>query len=195
MMEDLFMALLGGTPTQQTGGHPMESDPLTDLLGSFLEGGMAHPQQTGQAALPDAGGFAGIINGIMGGGDSNSITSSLTKPIANALANKLNLSPEIAQIIVTFVMGKLLSNAMGGPGASYSQSGMLSSQGRQGGFGLDDLLFNMDGGQGFDADYLQSTGMADALSQKTGLDQETAIQSMQEVFALLGRQSGSRQSW
>lgn len=194
MMEDLFKVILGGTPTQPASNQPTGNDPLINLLGSVLGGGQTAQFQQPQepANLPSAGGFAGIINGIMGSGGSNSLTASLAVPIANALAKKLNLPPEIAQIVVTFVMGKLLSNAVGGPGASYAQSSGLTSQGRQGGFGLEDLLLNMDGGQGFDTDYLQSTGMVEALSQKTGLDQETAAQSMQEVFALLNGQTGNR---
>jgi hypothetical protein len=183
MIEDLLKAVLSGAGSQSSAGQ-VESDPLVDLLGGIFGGGMSQTPQN----IPSAGGFAGIANEIMGAGSSNSVTGSLVAPISNMLAEKLNLPPAIAQIVVTFVMGKLLSNAVGGVGAS----GRLG----QSDLGLDELLANMDGGQGFDVDYLQSTGMVEALSRKTGLDHDTATESMQEVFKMLSGQqaAGSRPS-
>jgi hypothetical protein len=175
MIEDLLKAVLSGAGSQAGGGQ-VESDPLVDLLGGILGGGMSQSSQN----IPSAGGFAGIANEIMGSGSSNNVTNSLVAPVSTMLAKKLNLPPAIAQMVVTFVMGKLLSNAVGGVGAS----GRLG----QGDLSLDELLANMDGGQGFDPDYLQSTGMVEALSRKTGLDHGTATESMQEVFAMLSGQ-------
>jgi hypothetical protein len=99
-------------------------------------------------------------------------------PIVAGLAEKLGLSPQIAQMVVTFVLSKLLSG-------HSSKAGVLADEG-QPGLDLDHLMERMGSGEGLDAGYFESTGMTQELAEQTGLDPDTAARSLQEVFGALG---------
>ncbi|MHC5035462.1 MAG: hypothetical protein ACYTFZ_10545, partial [Planctomycetota bacterium] len=118
----------------------------------------------------------------MGGSSTNTGTSAMLAPMTDALAKKLGLPPEIAQMVLTFAITRLLSGGKRG-GASASQ----------GGLDLDDLMVRAASNEGIDTDYIQSTGMADELAQQTGLDSDTAARSLQEALQMMGGQMGGTQ--
>jgi hypothetical protein len=101
-------------------------------------------------------------------------SNDLLAPIVEGISSKLGLPADVTQMIVAFVIGKLLS-------------------GQSGGLELGDLLNRMGSGQSLDATYLQSTGMHEELAQQTGLDADTATRTLQEVFQVLSGQLGGGQ--
>jgi len=135
------------------------------------------------------GGFGldDILGALMGSGNLGA-TSPLA-PMANALAKKLGLPPVIAQMVMAFVMSKLLTGQRGGapaiPSGLAAAAGGQASQGQ--GLDLDALLSQMDG-PGVGQEYVQATGLAQELSARTGLDPETASRSLAAAFGVLGDQ-------
>jgi hypothetical protein len=189
MFDDLMNSMLSGAGSGSDQGGP-DADQLGDLLGGLLEGSAG--QQGGDAgdllagllggsSSGGAGDLGGLLGAVMGGGGAEAGVGSLLVPVTDQLAEKLGIPPETAQMIVVFVVGKLLSGRMRGGAAS------------QGDFDLDDLMAQMSSDRGLDADYLQSIGMVDELSQQAGLDSDTAAQGLQEAFEMLGGQLGGVQ--
>jgi hypothetical protein len=182
-MEDLFKALSSDEGSQP--GGQAEGDPLTDLLGGLLGGGTSSSgaadlaQVLGGGNPPQGGGMADISGAMLGGGGAGMNSNALLAPIVDAISNKLGLPPDVAQMIVSFVVGKLLSGQPG-PGAAT----------QPGGLDLGNLLNQLASGQGIDTSYLQSTGMHEELAQQTGLDTDTATRGLQEVFQALSGQVG-----
>jgi hypothetical protein len=182
-MEDILKILVDsrqpGSATRPAAGR----DPMTDLIGGLL-GGQA--PQTGQApASPGLSDMMGILETILGagrasqgGGLSQSPAGNpimgLLQPVVNKIAQKMNISPEIAMLVVTFVVQKLL--------AHHPTSGRDSTQ-----FDLDDMLQQMSSGN-INPQTLQSSGMVDELAQATGLDHETAARSLDATLGVLGGQ-------
>jgi hypothetical protein len=198
-MDDLLGAMLSGADEEsgegQTGG-----DPLGGLLGSLLGGAGAQPEQ-GQAggdALMDllgdlsggggqqagspqgAGDMGGLLGALLDGGTGAGF-GSLLDPVADALADKMGIPRERARAVVAFALSKLLPALLGGSEAS-------ASGGR--GQDVDALVAQMNSEQGIDGDYLRSSGIAQELAEQTGLDPDTAEQSLEEVFSMLGQQMG-----
>jgi hypothetical protein len=126
---------------------------LGGLLQGFLGGG-------GQSQA-GAGGLGGLES-LLGGGQAGA--SSPLSPIVQSLAQKFGLPPAVAQIVVTFVLGKLMSGQQQGKGMD-----------------LGALL-----GGGVDRGQMESSGLAQELSQQTGLDIETSSKSLTAVFDMLG---------
>jgi hypothetical protein len=204
MMDDLLKGILSSAGSQPSGGQAA-GDPLADLLGGLMGGGGT--PGAGEAADPlqallgggtgGAGDLSGILGAVMGGGGAEAGASAFLAPVANGIAEKLGLPPEIAQLIVTFVIGKLMSGTTGqaAPGAASTtsrkrRSSKRKKQPQSQGLDLADLLGRMGSGAGLDAAYLQSTGMPDELAQQTGLDPETATRGLQEALQMLGGQMG-----
>ncbi len=171
-MGDLLEGILGGGGSQGAGG-------MGDLLEGILGGGGSQ----------GAGGMGGLLEAILGGGGGLGSNSFLA-PIIEGLAEKLGLPPAIAQMVVSFVLDKLLSGGLGGlapsPTAPSGGRGLQPAQPQ--GYDLDHLLDAMGSGQQVDSAYLRSSGMADELAQQTGLDPHVAERSLQEVFDMLGGQ-------
>jgi hypothetical protein len=183
-MEDLLNAMMSG---QGSSADQAADDPMAGLLGGLLGGGQG-----------ESGGIGGLLGGLLGGsqqpaapsptGDSGGLLgmvlgSGMLDPIINGLAEKIGLPPETAQAVVAFVINKLLSGGISGGGgdrAGDSAAGAAESP------DLDRLLTQMRTGS-VDAGTVASTGMAQELAEETGLDQETAEASLQEVFNMLGR--------
>jgi hypothetical protein len=111
-------------------------------------------------------------------------------PIISGIAGKLGLPPQIAQMVVTFVLGKLLAGHLGGA-AAPAPDAQTSGATEQQGVDLAHLVEQMNSGQGVGVDFLRSSGMAEELSQQSGLDLDTAEASLQEAFTLLGDRLGS----
>ncbi|GAB4411013.1 MAG: hypothetical protein Kow00123_24720 [Anaerolineales bacterium] len=197
-MDDLLKALLagatGGTgqPQQPAQGQPAPGGALPDLLGTLL-GGLAGG--TGQQAAPaapaqaqqPAGGLGGLLGSLLGGGGTSPLGS-----IVQTLAQKLGLPPAVAQAVVLFVLSKLLPALIGGATpqaqAAPQPAKPAPTQPQAGGLDLGDLLGRMLSGspRRLSANYLQSTGLHAELAQQAGLDEETALKSLQEVLLGLG---------
>jgi hypothetical protein len=197
-MDDLLNAMLSGAGSQGQGGQE-EDDPMASLLGSLLGGSAGSPTDTGDLLSgllgggdPQGagGGLEDMLGALMGGGSADMSQNAFLAPIAEGIAEKLGLPPQIAQLIVTFVIGKLLSGQVGGGRVPVRGSGLASDEGLD----LDDLLGRMGSGQGLDSDFLQSSGLADELAEQAGLDPDTATQGLQEAFRMLGGQLGGGQA-
>lgn len=197
-MEELLQALMGGggAAKQRRAGS---GDPLTDMLQGILGGGAASRQgggledilgsvlggTMGQSKSPQSsqGGLMDILGAVMGGGSG--MQGPGTSPIVEGIAGKLGLPQGIAQMIVAFVIGKLLSNVMGGGGAAALPGTTVQPRSRAAtpqqpqSFNLDNLLETMG----------QDGSMADELAQQTGLDAQTAQRGLQEVLGMIGAQS------
>ncbi len=209
-LADLLGSILGGATQggQQQGQGGLD---LGGLLESILGGGAqtqpSAPMPTqpapGSGGLGGLGGLGDLLKGILGGGmgaggGMEAGLGSLLAPIANMLAEKLGLPPQIAQMVITFVLGKLLSGFAGQQGGGMMPAPQAvpsypyPQQQQPQGLNLDDLLQRMGSPQGVEASYIQSTGMADELAGYTGLDPEMATQSLMQAFSLLGEQMGAQ---
>jgi hypothetical protein len=202
MVDDLLNSLLGGA-----GEEPQDDqaagDPLADLLGGLLGGGTPGDAQGagdmgdmlgtllgGTGGAQGAGDMGSLLGAFLGSGDASAGAASPLAPMVSGLTEKLGLPPEVAQMVVSFVLDKLLSGARGGGAVPASRSGSGTSAGQD----LDDLVAQMSSGKGVDAGFLESTGMTNELSQQTGLDPDTAAASLQEVFDMMGGQFGAAPS-
>jgi hypothetical protein len=180
-MEDILKVLVEsrqpGRPSPAGGGQ----DPMTSLIGGLLGGG-------GQSGSGSGGGLSdmlGILETVMGSGAAPAAAPgysagmqnpvlSLLQPTVEQLARKANISPEIAMLVVSFVVQKLL--------AHHPTSGRDSTQ-----FDLDDVLQQLSGG-GISQQTLQSSGLVSELSRSTGLDQQAAARSLTAAFGLVSNQ-------
>jgi hypothetical protein len=205
-MEDILKSIQGGVDSRSAGNR-QAVDSLSDLLKGILGGassGRASPQG-GAGGLPDIlGGILGggtqdgfglddILGAIMGTGGLAVGANSFLAPIAQALADRLGLSPALAQAVVAFAVSKLLPALLGGagavvPGRQASVAPTRPSAAGAEGLDLDHLLERMGSGQQLEPSFLQSTGLVSELQQQTGLDSDTAVQSLQQVFGLFGAQ-------
>ena len=213
-LDDLFKALGG----MEGSGGGQEEDPLADLLGGILGGGEQGGADMGslleslmggggggaEPGMDDmlgailgggeqsgGGGLAGILGGLLGGGQSGG-SGGFLGPIVSELAEKLGLPPAVAQMVVSFVMGKLLTGQRGGQPVLPTQQSRASDQPQ--GLDLDSLLERMGSDDGVDDDFIRSTGMPEELAEKTGLDPDAAAKSLQEVLGMLSGQFGSQGS-
>ena len=183
-MEDILKVLVNSRqPTNQS----QQADPMADLIGNLLGGGGQPSMMQQQSQMPQQSGGLGDMMGLlemfMGGGNQqqanpmNQMTNNpimmLLQPFVGKLAKKMNISPEIAMIVVSFVVHKLLSH--------HPTSGRDSNS-----FDLDDMLKQMSSGK-IDPNILQNSGMINELSRSTGLDQDTAAKSLETAFGMFGK--------
>lgn len=172
-------SLLGGGQTPSSGTN-QSSDAIGGILGSLLGGGQssAGGQQSG------LGGIMSLLEMVTGTSQqsglgqsamSNSPIMGLIQPLVEPLAKKLKISPELAMIVVSFVLQKML--------AHHPTSGRDSNQ-----FNLDDLLGQVGSGK-LDPNMLQSSGMVEELAKVTGMDKGTAAKSLNTAFTLVGQRA------
>lgn len=179
-LEDLLGGILGGQ-----GGE------LGSILGSIL-GGSAPQSESSPSTLPGsdtsapggdsaqmAGALPDILATLMSGGSLDSIIT----PLIASLADRMGLPPQIAQAIVSIVLNQLMSGLQG---SAASPSGAQQGQG----LNLDSLMERMASGQGIDQAYLHSTGVPQQIAQQTGIDPNTAAQSVQQILGMLGATTG-----
>lgn len=200
--EDPLSAILGsilGGAGQAGGRQSAQGGDLGSLLEAILGSGMAQPSAgQGVGAQAGAGGLMDILGAVLGGGGGATGLEGLFGPMIAELAQKLGLPPQIAQMVITFVLSKLLAGQQGAgptpaPATSPSAGTRRSSKSAgPAGLDLDSLLERMNSPEGLDARFLKSTGMVDELAQQTGLDPQTATRSLQEVFGMLGAQMGGQ---
>jgi hypothetical protein len=173
----LLGGLLGGGAegVQASGGQG--AGDLGSLLGGLLGGGAGGAQASGGQG---AGDLSSLLGGLLGGGagapgaSMGPVSGSASSPataIATALAEKLGLPPQMAQMVVSFVLGRLLISGR-------SMGVDLGSAGGRA-MGLNNIA----------QAHSQSTDMAQELAQYTGLDPETSSKSLTTVLDLLGSQT------
>lgn len=172
-------SLLGGGGTQSS-GTSQQSDAMTDMLGSLLGG--SGQSQTGGGQQSGLGSIMSLLEMVTGAGGqggpgqssaSNNPIMGLIQPFVKPLAEKLKISPELAMIVVSFVLQKLL--------AHHPTSGRDSTQ-----FDLDNLFGQLGSGK-LDPSMLQNSGMVEELSRATGMDRHTATKSLNAAFSMVGR--------
>jgi hypothetical protein len=183
-MEDILKVLVNSR--QQGSSSQQAADPMADLIGSLLGGAQA-PTESHAPVPPNSGGtdlsgMMGLLETFMGGAQSNNSTSNnspimmLISPFVPALAKKANVSPEIAMVVISFVVHKLL--------AHHPTSGRDSNS-----FNFEDMLGQMSSGK-VDTALLRQSGMINELSKKTGLDDAATEQVLQLAFATVGKTVG-----
>ncbi|MCC7116970.1 MAG: hypothetical protein IT310_00475 [Anaerolineales bacterium] len=194
-MASLIGGLLGGQPQSTDGAHaPINPNAgsgssgmevAANLIGSLLGGqsqptGGAQTQNLGGGSGTDLSGMMGLLETFMGGQGNSSASMSnndpimaLLTPFVAPLAKKANIPPQIAMIVLSFVVHKLL--------AHYPTSGRDSNS-----FDLDNMLGQMTSGK-VDSNVLRQSGMINELSQKTGLDEAQTEQALQLAFASVGK--------
>lgn len=126
----------------------------------------------------------GLLEMVMGGNQGNTgMQSSFTagnpimmllEPYVGKLAKKMNIPPQIAMTVVSFVAYKLL--------AHHPTSGRDSNS-----FNLDALLGQMNSGK-IDRNIYQTSGMVSEISRSTGLDEATAAKTLDAAFNMFGKQ-------
>lgn len=186
-LEDILGGLLGGAgAAQQPGGGGLE-----DILGGLLGGAGASPgvSQSPGAAIgaAGAGGLLQTLIQVLGGRQEFA-------GIIEGLAAKLGLPPAMAQMVVTFVLEKLLGGSRTTASATTSRNRQAATTPSQTGAGRSRKQTRPDGGslremfqQGarIEPGYLKRSGLANELAQRTGMDPATATQSLEYVFGAL----------
>jgi hypothetical protein len=197
---DIIGQIFGGAQRQQqsSAGQQGTGD-IGDIIGQIFGG--AQRQQQPAGGTQQGGGIGDILGGILGGG-ANMKSNTFLGPIVEKLAEQLGLPPAIAQMVVSFILNKMMSGAAAGTRtpSQRTPSQVLPSQRpsqqpaqAQQGMNLDDLLEQMSAGQTLDTGYLNKTGMTSELSLQTGMDPNTAAMSLQQAFKLLGGALGTSQ--
>jgi hypothetical protein len=177
---DLLSTLLGGGASQGAGGA---GDLLSTLLGVGASQGAGAPQSSGGA---------GSLTGAQAGGSGALSGNPILGPIVDGLAQKMGLPPALAEMVVGFVLSRLLSGQAGATGAT-GQGNRMGMEVGEGSSELSGIVQRLNSGQGLDARYLHSTGLPQQLAEQTGLDLHTATGSLQHVFEMLAGSMGSGQ--
>lgn len=179
-MSGMLGSLLGGGGQPQTSNQGSGS--MSDLLGGLM-GGQA---QTGGQQAGGLGTIMSLLEMVTGSGQqtgtaqssltsSNSPIMNLVQPYITPLANKLKISPQLAMIVVSFVLEKLL--------AHHPTSGRDSTQ-----FDLDQMLNQLNSGK-LDPKIIKNSGMVEELSKATGMNQAMAAKSLNTAFTMVGKRA------
>lgn len=181
-MEDILKVLVN---SRQQGSSPAQgSDPMADLIGGLLGGQQptaSAPQQQG-----GLGDMMGMLEMFMGGNQSGSMNQMaagnapimmLLQPFVAQLAKKMKIPPEIAMIVVSLVVHKLL--------AHHPTSGRDSNS-----FDLDDMLSQMNSGN-INPDVLRQSGMVSEISQRTGMNEVDSEKALNTALTMFGSKIGS----
>jgi hypothetical protein len=174
-MSGMLGSLLGGGGQPQTSGQ--QQDAMSGVLGSLLGGGGT--QQAG-----GLGTIMSLLEMVTGTGqqtgiaqspltNSNNPIMSLVQPFITPLANKLKISPQLAMIVVSFVLQKML--------AHHPTSGRDSTQ-----LNLDQMLNQLNSSGKLNPNLMQNSGMVEELSQVTGMNQAMAAKSLNTAFTMVG---------
>ncbi len=171
-MNDLLNALNQASGAQGAGGEQPDLGSLLGALGGGAQGG-GDP-------------LAGLLGGLLGGGQTGAGpiagSGSPLEALIRPFAEKLGLSPQMAGMVVTFLMNALLSGKMAGRGGAAAPTGPA-------GMDLGDAIAGF-GGSKPTRSSAAGQSLAQQLSQETGLDEQTAARSIDEFVNLLGGQQG-----
>ncbi len=105
-------------------------------------------------------------------------------PIVNSLAQRMHIPPALAETVVAFAIGQLISGKTGAPAPGTGKPAAVDPN---------SLLQRVTSGQGVDPNYLHSTGMPQQLANQTGMDTQTATASLQHTLQMLGSTMGGMQ--
>ncbi|WKZ36058.1 MAG: hypothetical protein QY332_20835 [Anaerolineales bacterium] len=189
-LEDILKVLVN---SRQQESSPQSADPMTDLIGNLL----ANTQTQSQSHTPMApstyqpqqqqtgglGSMMGFLEMVMGGNQAgvtsqpsmaNNPIMMLLQPYVEKLAKKMNIPPQIAMMVVSYVAYKLL--------AHHPSSGRDSNS-----FNLDEMLNQMNSGK-IDQSIFQNSGMVMEISKSTGLDEATATKTLNAAFGMFSKQ-------
>jgi hypothetical protein len=180
-MEDILKVLVD---SRQQGGTSSQAgaDPMASLIGNLLGAATQSTSQTNAPVNPNSGGadlgsMMGLLETVIGGQTSSNAANdpvmALLSPFVPPLAKKANIPPEIAMVVISFVVHKLL--------AHHPRSGRDSNS-----FNFDDMLNQMSAGK-VDSNLLHQSGMVAELSKKTGLDEAATEQALQLAFSAVGK--------
>jgi hypothetical protein len=169
-----------GTLSNSANTTPADSptgSSLGDILGSMTGGS----PQGGGAPATGAGGdpLSAILGGLLGGGMQGGMqggtpgagalgNNAFLAPIVESIASKIGIPPEIAGTVVSFALSQLMSRE----GSSGQLAQMLGSRGN------------------VSQKYLRESGLASQLAAQTGMDNKTAVKSLQQVLQAFGTQMG-----
>lgn len=191
---DLIGSIFGGmggaerpvSPQAQPSGG--SGNGIADLIGSLIGGGGGRQQSSGN-------GIADLIGSMIGGGAG--MNAQRITPMAQMLSEKTGLSPIVAQAVVAFFLAKMIEFVgqrfsggtqpalpQGRPQQAYPQSSSTVD--------LDHLLNNMHDEEVVNSE-LSNSDMARELASTTGLDEETATQSLQTLVMMVGEEKQSAQ--
>ena len=209
-MDELLKAILSGVgaPEEQ---HQSSSDPMMDMLGGILRG-IPNPepswrpgQSSGGDVLGDVlgavlGGGAGgqssgaisdLMGAVLGGGSAGrGSRQAAANPLVEMLANKLGIPPMIAQMVVSYFMAKMVAGKMGATPGGGAGGNFRPGAARSNALDLDHLLGDVDDDRVLQSNLL-SSGMPQELAQHAGIDQETALQSLQEMLKMFAEQNST----
>jgi hypothetical protein len=184
---------MGGGATQQPNrGGPAASanNPIGDILGGILGGGAMGGGATGiqdpiSAILgalmggnpPPNANTGDVLGSVLGSSGTNATTNSFLAPIVDALAQKLDIPPAVAATVVNYAISKLIA--------------AHASGGTHGAFAVEHLMEHLNSESGVDHDFALSTGAAEELAQRTGLDEHTAASALQTAFNEIGARASA----
>ncbi|MBP8002821.1 MAG: hypothetical protein KA314_19755 [Chloroflexi bacterium] len=175
MLEDLMKILVGG---QQTEGQEEAHNPLGDLLKVVLGGQQGQGTEEVGTEAPSAGassgGLADILQVILGNqgqtpateDDENQPASAsatanpLVNSIARLLAEKLNIAPEVAQVVVTLALTLVMAKLQATAGTDKTVA--VPSQ-----------------------QAIRQSGAARQLAAQTGMNQKDAAATLQKAVAII----------
>ncbi len=168
----------------------MIGDLMKYLVQSNLQGGQV---PAGQEGLPQA--MSGLLGGAQGGQvlglleqmaagsqpgslpsvspAANNTLLNLVQPMADELSRRTGLEPQMAQSVVSLILHRMLEShpAFGGQNARLN---------------LPEVLQQMAASGSVNPDILHNSGMVNDLVRSHGMDQQAAMQNLNEVFNLLG---------
>ena len=202
-MDELLKAILGAasegggmSPQQRPSSQP---DPLAEILGGILGGGNNMPAPS---AAPSSGGIdiADLIGAIIGQNATNGPTHQNgiadminailggqqggVNPIAQFIADKTGIPVAIAQIAIAFFMSKMFQGQS--QAVPRGGGGFQPQQAEPDSLDLDDLLDTM-GDSGSLGTHFANNGMAAELAQQTGLSEQKANETLQEIMNVIGQ--------
>lgn len=171
---------------QQSGATQNSSamnSPWLDLLEDFMGGQqpqIEQPQSREPSRQPtnavDGFGLDDLLEIFMGGGQKSNVGGNpMLAPFTEALSEKLGLSPQVASIIVSYAFSMFVSHLSSG-GAATNSGAQSQPQRSQGGLDLDGLL---------DDDFMKAQDMGKKIAKRTGLDEQTAQESLREAVKIL----------
>ena len=147
-----------------TGGSGGSSNPM-NFLGSLLGGAAPQGLPTGQM-----GGLGNLLQMVTNGGGANAASNQFLGPLVGSLGQELNMSPVVAEQVVSFAMHHLVNGHLGGA-ANYNHQ---------------DLLNQMASGK-VNTAFLQQTGLPQELAQQAGIDPNAATDGLKHVLEHFGQ--------
>lgn len=184
-MEDILKVLVDSRQ-QGSSSSQQSADPMTQLIGGLLGGTPQSAPSGASSGQTGLGDMMGLLESFMGGGGQTGSMNQasaasdpvmmLLQPFVEPLAKKLNVEPQIAMLVVSFVAHKLL--------AHHPTSGRDSTS-----FNLDEMLTQMNSGQ-IDSNLLKSSGMTSEISKLTGMNEADSTKALNAAFTMVGKQLG-----